>query len=658
MSTRQLILTFNEDIEPTRVNVSGITIQGIAANVATNYSLQYRLTSVNQRSFSVEMHTILRIVLSDRDYGALQSRPQVATSRNNTWLTMDPVTVTDRSARRNMARRIVGGINALQVSTFIPDTIHPTLQSFSFDLNAGTMTLTFDEPVLTASFSPQQILISSHRDSTAAVSTYRLTGGNVTDSNTLASSVIEVSLSFFDLLSLISDTSLATGAFNTYLFVSMGLVTDTNHNINTMSSGVAVSSFIPDITPPELLSFVFDLNERIIVLNFNDIINASSFNASAITLQSSEARQVMQWHTLTRSSTSSPDDLQIIVHLSVNDLNVIESIPTLCTEIQNCFITLAQSVATDLSGNPVVPIPDDSALSATLFVRDTSPELNFWDLDLNQGSVTLTFSETVDALTTDATQLTLQSNSTVNSSAIALSLTNAIIASSISSPVIRILLSRSDLNTIKRHTDFGTEVNNSFLSFSARFVSDMSGNSVVPIPNSAAQVVRRFTPDTTDPELESFSLNLASGVLSLTFSETVNVSSFDITQLILVSGRYFSNDGDLTPIYGSTWEFQSGSLQNGFNSPVVIVMLSQYDLNTIIARDGLATSRNDTFLIASSRAVEDMVHNRLVYIPFSNRLQVSEYIGKYELAEQHSHALRVYFRGPVDTFTPPSLLGR
>ena len=270
--------------------------------------------------------------------------------------------------------------------------------------------------------------------------------------------------------------------------------------------------------------------------------------------------------------------------------------------------------------------------------------------------MTLTFSETVDALTTDATQLTLQSNSTVNSSAVALSLTNAIIASSISSPVIRILLSRSDLNTIKRHTDFGTEVNNSFLSFSARFVSDMSGNSVVPIPNSAAQVVRRFTPDTTDPELESFSLNLASGVLSLTFSETVNVSSFDITQLILVSGRYFNNDGDLQPIYGSTWRFQSGSLQNGFNSPVVIVMLSQSDLNTIIARDGLATSRNDTFLIASSRAIEDMVRNRLVYIPFSNRLQVSEYIGKHELAAQHSHALRVYFRGPVDTFTPPPSL--
>ncbi len=630
MSTRQLILTFNEDIEPTTINVTGITIQG-TENVDTNVSLNYRLTSA--QSASVETNTVVRIVLSGEDYDGLQTRPRVATSLFNTYLTMDSMTVTDRSARRNMAQPIVAG-NAQQVSTFVPDIIPPTLVSFSLDLNAGTMTLTFDEPVLKASFSSQQLLISSHRDS-AAVASYRLTGGNVTNLNTLASSVVEVSLSFSDLISLKYDRNLATGAFNTYLSASVGLVTDTNHNNNTISSGLAVSRFTPDTTSPELLSFGIDLNRELIVLNFNELINASSFDASAITLQSSVVRQVMQSYTLSQSYTSSSDGFQIIVSLSSEDLDAIKSIPTLCTSIADCFITITQSVARDLNGNYAVPtVPGESTLPATYFVSDTtSPELNSWDLDLNEETVTLTFSETVDASTIDVTQLILQSNSIVNNFTEAISLTNSS-ASDIYSPIIQISLSRNDLNALKRLSNLGTEFHNSYLSFSARFISDTNGNSVLPIPSSAAQLVRTFTLDTVAPVLESFSLNISSGVLSLTFSETVNVSSFDISHLTLVNGRYFDNDGYIQPI--TFYSLTAGSLQNGFNDPVVIVVLSQRDLNAILAIDDLATSPSDTFLTASSRTVVDMARNPMVPIPFMNRLPVSVYC-KYTLLYINQH---------------------
>ena len=500
------MLTFSEDIEPTSVNVTGITIQS-TAGVVTNTSLYYRLTSA--QSVSVTTNTIVRIVLSGEDYGALQLRPGVATSRSNTFLTMDPITVTDRSTRPNMVQPIVAGINAQQVSTFVQDTTPPTLLSFSLDLNTGTMTLTFDEPVLTGSFSPQQVLISSHRDSAVGAS-YRLTGGLVTNSNIIASSVIEVSLSVLDLQSLKHDRSLATGPFNTYLSASMGLVTDTNRNNNSMSYGLAVSRFTPDTTPPELLFFTVDLNRGLLVLTFNDVINASSFNASAITLQSSPARQEMQWYTLTQSSTSSPDGPQIIASLSSEDLNVIKSIPTLCTEVLNCFITISQSIASDLSGLNTIPIPDESALPAAAFIDDsTRPELISWDLDLNRATMTLAF------------------------------------------------------------------------------------------------------------------------------SEIVNISSFDISGLTLVNGHLFDNDGDLQPT--SSYTLTDSSLQNGFNSPVVIIVLSQHDLDAIIAINDLATSPSDTYIIATPRTVVDMVQNQLARISLTDPLQVSVY-GKYKLAHQ-SHTL-------------------
>ena len=70
-----------------------------------------------------------------------------------------------------------------------------------------------------------------------------------------------------------------------------------------------------------------------------------------------------------------------------------------------------------------------------------------------------------------------------------------------------------------------------FLSASEESVRDMSGNKLDPIPPEMGLMVTLFTPDTTPPELEDFTLDLTQEVVCLTFDETVNASCFDPSQI-------------------------------------------------------------------------------------------------------------------------------
>lgn len=616
MTSREVLLIFSEDIEPSSVNVTGITIQG-TTGVTNNTSLFYRLTSA--QSIPVVMNSTVRIVLSDLDYNALQSRLGIATSQSNTYLSMDPGTVTDRSPQRNM----VQAVTSQPVSNYYQDILPPSLLDFSLDLNAGTMTLTFSEPVLIGSLSPQHIVISSQPDLSDL---YVLTGGSVLNSNILATSVVEIRLSRFDLNSLKLNRNVATGISNTYLSVSSEFATDTNHNNNTASNGIRASSFTPDTTSPELQAFEFDLNSGVLLLTFSEPVNASSFNASALTLQSSSAVAEVYYHLLNLSYVASNDGPLVFVILSETDLNAIKQISALCTNPSNCFIAVTESVASDLNGLHALAIPSENALAVSIFTPDfVSPVLISWILDVDSGILSLSFSETVNASSSDLTELSLQSASANFSAAV--SLTNSI-TSSINSPVIMIFLSANDLNTLKRLTNLGTGADNSFLSFTENFIRDMSGNAIEPVSYRAALQVESYIRDITQPSLESFSLNITSGILSMTFSETVNSSSFISSGLTIIVNEIPTN---VTGVYSTyTRTLSGGSLVSLVNDQIVIFALSQHDLNALTTAMGdLATSNSTTYLAATSETIRDMVRIPLVSIPLSHPLPESGNYGTY-----------------------------
>ena len=114
--------------------------------------------------------------------------------------------------------------------------------------------------------------------------------------------------------------------------------------------------------------------------------------------------------------------------------------------------------------------------------------------------------------------------------------------------------------------------------------------------------MNQFTPDTTDPELENFDLNLNSGVLTLYFSETVNVQSLDVRHIAIQSAN------DTSDVSVSLRDSRSLSQ----NLPIIDITLSDNDLNNIKADSMLAVSNTTTYLTIIPLAIQDMAGRQVI----------------------------------------------
>ena len=137
---------------------------------------------------------------------------------------------------------------------------------------------------------------------------------------------------------------------------------------------------------------------------------------------------------------------------------------------------------------------------------------------------------------------------------------------SLNSTQIVIEMGSLDLNQIKLLTNVSTEPNNTYISITAATISDMNSNAVVPVEFDDALQASHVIEDTTPPEIASFSLNMNTGILILTFVETVNASSLNISSIMLLSNSsmpeetYMLVDSTVTPENGASLEVVLGHM--------------------------------------------------------------------------------------------------
>ena len=503
MTSRVIVLSFDEPIDPNGVDVTGITIQGTVG--VTSASLYYQLTSTS--SFHVN-ESIVRILLSSADFDALQLRQDVATMQYNTFLSMEPKTATDRSNQRNMAQQI-SNANALQAAFYIADTNSPQITSLSLNLETNTMALTFNEPVLVSSFAPYYLTVSSSPSPSFLGVSLSLTGGLVHPTMLPASRVISFTLIDEDIIFLKVSKDIATGRGDTYITASVGLVNDTSGNQYDMFQTLSVSSFIFDTSAPMVVAFDLDLNVGALILEFDDVVDATTFDESAITLQSAPARQPMEWHTLSGASvTVSPSGSVIAVLLSITDLNQLQ-LHNFCTLSDNCYLTVTASVARDPNGVDTIPISDGSALSVRQVIPDATPPLLVsFSLNINIGVLSLTFDEIVNVSTFSVSEITL-----VNQPSQSLvSYTYTFIGGSISNmnnAEVHITLINDDLNTIRAVGDLATSPNDTYIIMTENTVTDLYGNVAIPISGDSPLQVSYFvdSPILVSFEFSNYSAN-------------------------------------------------------------------------------------------------------------------------------------------------------
>jgi hypothetical protein len=169
-------------------------------------------------------------------------------------------------------------------------------------------------------------------------------------------------------------------------------------------------------------------------------------------------------------------------------------------------------------------------------------------------------------------------------------------------PVVELKLVWDDLNKIKALPALATAKANTFISLSAGAIQDLSvaPNPILEFNDCEGSLISSFGDDTTQPTLDAWTLSMSDEYLELSFSETINLTTFDLTQLVLSSE---SGVKEYTLTVGNV---------SSVSYTIVRVGLFDVDLNLIKLLDSVAKTQSDSNLHFESSLVKDMVENVVV----------------------------------------------
>jgi len=337
--------------------------------------------------------------------------------------------------------------------------------------------------------------------------------------------------------------------------------------------------------------YEFDLNEGLIVLSFDDAIELATFDPTQITLHNAEdaTQTSVVSYALTGFQVTpvTMDNFVVNLTLSRTDLNNIKALRGLTRNQSSTYLSATGLTVTDLFNNPLQSRVPSQALQTVLFIPDTtSPNLVEYTLDLNIGGLVISFDETVAIETFDPSELIIQSNAN-GTGAVSLQLSTAGHTNPNETGVFFIyFLDNNDVNFIKEMMELiGSELNNTFLAIGSAGISDIEGNPVVAIGSENALMASNQELDTSPPSLRSFTFNLNSGILELSFSESVAGNSTIPQSFYLLSSPSTS---------ATRYQLQGGTVGPSIGSPIVEIQLTASDVNNIKALVSLATSIETT----------------------------------------------------------------
>ena len=365
--------------------------------------------------------------------------------------------------------------------------------------------------------------LSLHDSRLSSQCSFTLTEGFVLSPN---SNVVLLKLGITDLNEIKRLTCLATMVTSTYISIDSTFIQDMNRNyINPISTSSALSAdlFIYDSTNPQLLSFDLDLNIGNLFLQFDETVNASSLLFSRIILSNTSLNVFeQQFVVLTGASVYSIDSTDVVITLKISHLDSLKLNQNFATRRNNSFLSIYTYSILDMSSNSVTPI----SLQAAKLTPDTiSPILILWYPDLDTSTITLIFNEPIDSNSMVFTAISFQSDIAFNLNSTEFFTLTGGATSSPDGKMIIMDISIADLNAIKSKPLLLSSINSSYITFTSSLCRDIGGNQVVEVSTNISIIASIFIRDNVAPRLYSWGLDMDSGLLNLTFDETVNVSS-------------------------------------------------------------------------------------------------------------------------------------
>lgn len=478
----------------------------------------------------------VRIKLSDKDFNALQRLEHLGTRRNDTYVSMEAGTVSDIFSNPSMEVPLSPGF---RVSSLVSDETGPQLQSFSLDMENGRLLLMFSETVNVTSIdiiSGALTLQSESNLSAPGVEFVELSGERENASR-YDDAVIEILLTTADMNRIKVLTKLGSGLLNTFLSLNNNFIEDQQGvSIIAVSreNATNAAAFTGDSSGPQLLYFSVNLNDRTLILEFDEAVDATSLNAGSIVLRGASS-PTSSGVFVDITDASMVNGVSITINITKDNINSINRDPLLCTQPDgsNCFLHASFGAVVDLA--PVAKPSAAAILRAAAFVEDkTSPTLEKFVLSIDTGSfLDLYFDEVVDVSSIAVSGIKLQS--TVSSDSVhEVSLGQAVLASnSLDDTFVRLRLDVSTTNSFKAKT-FCLGSDSCYLSINQQVIRDVSQNPIRPINDTNALMAETVNRDTTDIVFTTFvSVNYNTAIITLEFNEPFNPSSVNASALQL-----------------------------------------------------------------------------------------------------------------------------
>ena len=172
--------------------------------------------------------------------------------------------------------------------------------------------------------------------------------------------------------------------------------------------------------------------------------------------------------------TRSKDGLRVVITLTDKDANAIKADDKLLEKAASTYLSLSADFIVDMATNDIAGIASSDAKLVAQFVDDSKkPSLLEFDIDMNQETLTSSFSETMDETTLVPKAITLQQTQGAKSN-LRHQLTTSKVTTTSPGLVLKIKLSLADMHILKQKEIASTK-DKVFLSFAATGAKDVGG---------------------------------------------------------------------------------------------------------------------------------------------------------------------------------------
>ena len=599
--TETFTLTFSEAVDTSTFDVTGLAFQNFFQTTDPIIPLTGGFIQ------SAEDSHVVTIVLNTPDIDAIKRNPSICTRRNTCWLTMAAGSVADIAGNPVVAIPSDEAIYSIQ---FVPDNQPPCLDYFDISIENGTITLYFNEPVDVDFFRPDVITLQNNISIDSPEYQIKLTGGETASPN---GRQIVLSLSMEDLEQIKASTFIKEEN-DTYISFTANLIRDTSFaqvRVKPISDDNAtqVRNYDLDTISPALVGATLSLDTDRLILTFSEPVLPETLIFSEITIQNSLNSPTVTIPLLPGSVASGDTTNIVVIRLNASNLITLKVSDDIATGVDNTVISINADAITDTAGNNnsmrILPV-DEFNIDNVFTTIDT------FTLDMNMGILSLTFTDIVNTSTFNPTGIRIQDDLFASPGG-SYTLTEGSFTDSDNGYVVDVTLSRQDLNELKFNTRIATDESDTWLILRALTVKDIFLQDIRAVTNGNARQAEDVIPDTTPPEVETFDLDLNSNTLFLIYIETINISTFNASYVVLTND---SNGTNASSVVLSDFTIYSE------NITTIAIQLVQSDVNAITRNTELATSQYDTFLYIQPDSVSDQNSNLALGIDEFDAIQI------------------------------------